>query len=352
MANIERIHFREVDLADAFFDSLKETYAEFSDWFTRKANEEAYVLKGDGGQIQAFLYLKLEDGPISDINPPLNVKRCLKVGTFKIDAHGTRLGERFVKKIFDHALEGNITHIYVTVFPQHIPLISILTKYGFVEYGRKVTDNGEERVYIKDFSRLTGDVRLDYPVADLRGKNKWLLSIKPKWHTQLFPDSILKNEDARIVDDLSHTNSIQKSYIAAMDGLSGIMKGDGIIIYRTAEQGRPAWYTSVATSLCVVEDMRPRKSFRNLSEFSDFIGKNSVFKDNDIVYWFNRQDQNEVHVIRMTYNVAFTRRPTMQKLVEEAKLDQQAYWGFRNLKDEQFNQVINMGQINEGIIIN
>lgn len=352
MANIERVHFREVDLADSFFDSLKEAYVEFSDWFSRKSNEEAYILKGSEGQIQAFLYLKLEDGPISDINPPLNVKRCLKVGTFKIDAHGTRLGERFVKKIFDHALASNVAHIYVTVFQQHVPLIGILTKYGFIEYGDKVTKNGKELVYIKDFSRLTGDVRLDYPVADLRGKNKWLLSIKPKWHTQLFPDSILKNEDARIVDDLSHTNSIQKSYIAAMDGLSGIMQGDGIIIYRTAEEGRPAWYTSVATSLCVVEDVRPRNSFKNLSDFSNFIGRNSVFKEQDISYWFNRQGKNEVYVIKMTYNVAFTRRPTMQKLVEEIGLDQQAYWGFRVLENEQFNKIVKMGKVNEGIIIN
>lgn len=43
-----RLHltkFRELSLADPFFDSLKAGYREFPDWFARKADEDVYVVR-------------------------------------------------------------------------------------------------------------------------------------------------------------------------------------------------------------------------------------------------------------------------------------------------------------------
>ncbi len=39
--------FSELSLADPFFDSLKEGYKEFPDWFAKKANEDVYVVVDD-----------------------------------------------------------------------------------------------------------------------------------------------------------------------------------------------------------------------------------------------------------------------------------------------------------------
>lgn len=352
MPNILRVRFRDVDLADPFFDSLKESYQEFDDWFHRKSEEEAYILRNDQGQLRAFVYLKIEHGPVTDITPPLNTNICLKIGTFKIDAHGTRLGERFVKKIFDTALHNNVRHIYVTVFPEHVALIEILTRYGFIQYGSKTTANGEELVFLKDFERLQGDIRCDYPVIDARGKNKWLLSIYPRWHTQLFPDSILANEDARIVNDLSHTNSIHKVYISWMEGLGAIRPGDCIVIYRTAEEGRAAEHTSVATSICVVEEIRARASFRNENDFIEYCRRNSVFNEAQLRGWYLQQGRNEVYVIRMTYNVALNRRPNRRRLIEDAGLERNIYWGFFQIPEQSFSRILELGEVNEGIVIN
>lgn len=47
--------FKDVDINDSFFDSLKASYDEFSDWFARKANENAYVSYTPVGTLQAFL---------------------------------------------------------------------------------------------------------------------------------------------------------------------------------------------------------------------------------------------------------------------------------------------------------
>lgn len=109
-------NFSQINLEDSFFDSLKEDYQEFESWFLKKAATNALACVGydEGRNIQAFLYLKVEEGGIVDIQPMLDNKRWLKVGTFKVNPHGTRLGERFVKKIFDYAVIENVDSIYVT----------------------------------------------------------------------------------------------------------------------------------------------------------------------------------------------------------------------------------------------
>lgn len=98
--------FSEIDINDTFFDSLKSDYEEFEDWYLRKSNRghSAFVMD-ENGKVEAFLYLKAENEESIDIQPPLPKKLRLKVGTFKINPHGTRLGEKFIKKIFDCGIE-------------------------------------------------------------------------------------------------------------------------------------------------------------------------------------------------------------------------------------------------------
>ncbi|EMJ4786358.1 GNAT family N-acetyltransferase [Klebsiella oxytoca] len=150
---LEYRKFRDVNLSDTFFDSLKEDYPEFEDWFVRKGNEKAYVSFNEHNLIDGFLYLKVEDEALSDCTPPYSKKLRIKCGTFKIDAHGTKLGERFVRKIFDFASLGDADEIYVTIFDKHQGLINLLTRYGFrlISRKNKETLSGQEGVYLKDF---------------------------------------------------------------------------------------------------------------------------------------------------------------------------------------------------------
>jgi hypothetical protein len=57
---------QNIDLTDSFFDSLKKDYAEFSQWFAKKAEERAYVFPNEQGSLEGFLYLKTEDGPLNE----------------------------------------------------------------------------------------------------------------------------------------------------------------------------------------------------------------------------------------------------------------------------------------------
>src|SRR5690625_5201180 len=107
--------FKEIDLNDDFFDSLKSDYAEFKEWFQRKANDYAYVHEDEKG-IQAFLYLKIESEQLHDVTPQLPFKKRIKIGTLKINPRGTRFGERFIKKAIDFAIVNDVSELYLTVF--------------------------------------------------------------------------------------------------------------------------------------------------------------------------------------------------------------------------------------------
>lgn len=341
--------FKNINLADVFFDSLKSDYEEFSDWFVKKGEEYAYVFENSKGLIDGFLYLKVEDGEVADVDPPLSPARRIKVGTFKINAHGTKLGERFVKKIFDHALYYKADQVYVTAFETHAGLIDIFKRYGFVKVATKTSKNGTESVYVKSLKAPSTTIVSSYPLVQLENRKIYLLAIQPQWHTQLLPDSILKNENADIVQDISHTNSIHKVYLGAMKGMDHIRPGDSILIYRTTDNLGPAHHRSVATSICVAEEYRSIHSFESQEAFLSYCRPYSVFTEEQLIqFWSSKRFP---HVIRFTYNIALKKRVTRGVMIEEVGISSEQYWGFMQLTRKQFFDVVTRGQIDESLII-
>ncbi|MFE4710849.1 N-acetyltransferase [Paenibacillus sp. NPDC056722] len=342
--------FENIDINDPFFDSLKRDYSEFEDWFNRKRNAEAYLYY-EGNQVEGFLYIKMEDGPVADISPNLECERALKIGTFKINPHGTKLGERFIKKALDFAIVNNAEFCYVTIFnkQQTLPLIVLMKRYGFYEYGTKDTPNGIELVLVKDLKVLTNDILIDYPLIKKQDTNKYLLAIYPQYHSIMFPDSILNTEDVDILEDISFTNSIHKIYVTTMP-VNKTSRGDVLIMYRTATPGKKAEYTSVATSVCVVEEVRSQSEFEDFESFYSYASTYSVFDKDDLRYWYNK---GGCYSIKMTYNAALSRRLIRKKLIEEIGIDRQRKlrWSFFRLTDDQFNQILEEGGVSESIII-
>lgn len=346
---LEHKKFKEIDLGDPFFDSLKDDYSEFPAWFAKKAEDRAYVFKGPSGLLDGFLYLKIEDGPLTDVSPPLPPARRIKVGTLKINAHGTKLGERFIKKIFDHTIYEGATEIYVTVFEHHAGLLSLLERYGFQRKAEKTTQNGTELVLVRNVRGAYIDPVTSYPLVRLGQERAFLLSLYPSWHTRLLPDSILAREDADVVQDISHTNSIHKVYLAAMDGMQTLRPGDVLLIYRTSDGQGPAHYRSVATSVCVLEEYRSIHSFESEQAFLNYCRPYSVFSESELRQFWSRKKYP--HVIRFTYNIALKKRITRGEMIEEVGLDADAYWGFMPLTQQQFMDIARRGKIDESLVI-
>lgn len=149
--------FSEVSLGERFFDSVKEDYPEFDQWFAGKsaAGEVALVHRDEEG-IGAFVYLKEENEAVEFEDGALPALPRLKIGTLKVAdrVQGERLGEGAIGLALWRWRKLGHAQIFVTVFEKHASLVAMLEKFGFGNVG--ATQNGES-VYVKDKRRLPKD---------------------------------------------------------------------------------------------------------------------------------------------------------------------------------------------------
>ena len=342
---IQKVKISEIDIDDTFFQSLKEDYDGFEGWFSRKSNEDAYIFR-ENANLAGFLYLKDEDEEDFSVSPIFEKQRRLKIGTFKIETHGTVLGQRYLSIILRRMFNEGHNFTYVTLFEKQQGLIRLFEKFGFRKWGTK--GNGE-LVYYRDIEVFNDEYK-DFPLINTRNNpRKFLLSIYPIFHTKLFPDSKLHTERNHIVEDLSFTNTVEKIYICAIPNVMEMKKGDLIVIYRTAEYGKPAEFSSVASSICTVIEVRNINSFSTLDDFLYYSGKGSIFSKDELISFWNTKKYP--YIIKMLYNVPLTNRVIRKKLIDEVGLSRDQRWSCIELQDMQFNKLLEIGEVHEGFII-
>jgi hypothetical protein len=305
------MYFGEINLKDFFFDSFREDYKGFDGWFNRKSEEISYVCFHDN-QLSAFLFLKVEDETenYSDISPILPKRKRLKIGTFKVTSNGYKIGERFLKVIFDNAFRQKVDEIYVTIFdkrPEQKRLISLLEDWGFQFYGTKTTTHGSENVYVKEFARDKMTInrqnpKLTFPYLS-RESDVYIVPIYPEYHTELLPDSILRTESPMdFVEHEPHRNALSKVYISRSTERN-LKSGDLIVFYRTGKSGN-AIHTGVVTTVGVVESV-----VTSISDEASFIAlcrKRSVFSDEELKKHWNFNPHNKPdHLISRPFIVNF-----------------------------------------------
>jgi hypothetical protein len=127
------------------------------------------------------------------------------------------------------------------------------------------------------------------------------------------------------------------------------MPRDSLLIYRTSDQQGAAWYRSVATSLCVVEEYRHIESFATEADFIAYCAPYSVFTEGELKKFYKYRKYP--FVIRFTYNIALKKRPNRKTLVEEVGLLAEQYWGFFELNKKQLKSILEKGQVNENLIV-
>lgn len=338
---IQLEHFSDISLSDPFFETLKADYHGFDTWFQGKANKPdafAYTFRNPlSGHLDGFLYLKEEHGTVDDVIPILPPAHRLKLGTFKVNPHGTRLGERFMKRAFDIAIANNVKALYVTVYAKHQALVTLFERYGFVIVASKLGQTDTELVMERRLDSVEGDVVRDYPRIPIRADRHFVLSLYPEWHSRLLPDSLLATESANILEDVSHTNSIHKIYLTGMRGVEQLLPGDTLLIYRT-KAGGSAYYTSVISSLCVVEELIHITAFKSEAEFIQFCDPYSVFSEDELRGFY--KNKKYPWIIKFTYNLALEKRPNRKILLEEVKLSDDIYWGFFQISTAHLKSIL------------
>ncbi|MDX6181105.1 PIN domain-containing protein [Flavobacterium sp. Fl-77] len=345
---VKKVDFAEVNINDEFFDSFRLDYEEFNSWFNSKSEDPCYVCYSDG-HLTAFLFVKIENETenYSNINPIFEPKRRLKIGTLKVTGNGYKIGERFLKTIFDNAIQFKVKEIYVTLFnkrPEQEQLIDMLEEWGFVYYGLKTTKNGEEKVYVRAFDRETPinleNPKLTFPFLS-RKTDKYIIKIEPQYHTELFPDSINTREDVKkYIENEPHRNRISKVYIS--HSFNRYLKpGDLLIIYRMGET-IPKKYSSTITTICIVENIQ--NNFNSFESFFEACNRRTMISKEELeTQWWNKFPKNRPFVINFLYAHSLpTPKPTLDDLNKLGIIPDILNMprGFIKITNEQFNDLI------------
>ncbi|MFV0505051.1 MAG: hypothetical protein ACK5LT_13965 [Lachnospirales bacterium] len=195
----QRVLFSDCNLDDTFFNSLKDDYAGFIDWFQKKCkdNNYAYILK-DNDDIKAFIYLKIEgkENPSDQITCNSNILpeiKRIKIGTLKIDETGKRYGEGAIGLAlwYWQLHKDRPEEIYFIIFKKQKDLIDLSVKFGFKNIGKN--ENGE-LIMLK--SRKDIDYSTPYksfPFINSKIEKVGILPINDNFHYTLFQYSNLKN---------------------------------------------------------------------------------------------------------------------------------------------------------------
>jgi len=340
---VKKVDFAQVNLRDSFFDSFREDYIDFDKWFNRKADEIAYICYSNN-ILSAFLYIKVEDDNenYSDIEPGFKKKKRLKIGTFKVTSNGFKIGERFLKIIFDNALQYGVKEIYVTIFdkrPEQSRLIALLEEWGFNYHGIKKTETGDEGVYTKDFDRAQqinlGQPKKTFPFISSDSK-VYIVPIYPEYHTELFPDSILRTESPmNFTENEPHRNALSKVYISRSH-VRNLNSGDVIVFYRTG-----GVYQGVATTYDIVESVID--NIPNEGIFIQSCRKRSVFTDEQLKAHWNYRKNDKPFIVNFIYAYSFRKRPNLKWLNENGIIPNilDMPRGFREIGRDNFIKIAN-----------
>ena len=108
------------------------------------------------------------------------------------------------------------------------------------------------------------------------------------------------------------------------------------------------YYRSVCTSVCTVCEVKTFKDFADEDAFVKYTNRYSVFKEYELRRWY--KNRNHFIVIKMVYNIAFTKK-VINKVMQEQVGLKPNYWGFFQLTDAQFDKLLELGEIDERYII-
>ena len=295
--------FRDIDLRDPFFDSLKRDYPEFeTSWFPKcvSQNRDALVFSDEMG-LGAFVAMKDECEEIVLRDRVLPAVPRLKISTLRLAERfrGQRLGEGAIGLVLWKWKEQKLDEVYVTVFPSHDDLISQLEKFGFEAVGYNIRG---ELVYIRSRNAIDfSDPYKSFPFVSPAFPKGGYIVVDDTFHDTLFPYSELRNTWQEQLDrDVA--NGITKVYVGAQPQ-PHYQKGEPVFIYRKHTGTGTKKYRSCVTSYCVVDEVvavkRRGQRLCSFDEFCRIVGNKSVFTKDDLWRRYN-QDYN-VTVIRMLY---------------------------------------------------
>lgn len=284
---IELKYAYELNVTDEFFDSLRDSYSGFDNWWIEKCCREQRQLWAvcDGLKPSAICLFKHENNERVAEDRPILEGGILKLCTFRVGekVRGRKVGERFLYTAFEHAMHHNLSWVYLhTNAEEHARLIDLCLDFGFKIYGSYDGDT----VLVKsmhapakqnDLSSLDYAIEFHPHCIDNSSVRKFLVPIMPKYHERLFPD--LSNEtygmepmfDAIKAVPASEGNTIKKAYICHSN-IKRMRPGDIVCFYRSDDR----------RSVQVLGVIEQAVRVESLDELINLVSKRTVYSMSEL----------------------------------------------------------------------
>lgn len=294
---VDMVATYNVDFHQDIFDSLREDYPEFDDWFRNTVAPDArgrrcwVVVNADGGY-DAIAIVKIQDA-----HPAGLARTSTKISTFKVAPHraGDKVGELLLRTVLDWATgQPSVTSLFVEVRPDDSKeaLMRFLEQFGFERSSAEAKSNGD-LAYVKELVPPQSTTLSPYrfhvafgPPAILGSARTFVIPVQPHWYLGLFPDSPsfgafgAATLGAGAAPATPFGNAIRKAYLCHSPTRS-IPQGSTLLFYRSAEsggQGRNRGVGAVQAVGVAEGSLRTSISERILS----FVGRRTVYSAEDV----------------------------------------------------------------------
>lgn len=243
---VKERYMYEIDKSQSFFDSLRQAYEGFDNWYQKSAEKQrkCWCIEDNNGDVAAICIYKFEENEKLTDDGEATQGKILKLCTFKVDvsARGKKLGERLLYIAFDFCVKNGIDWVYLHTYgEEQKTLVGLCEEYGFYRLGKYKKDD----VYIKPMKlkqEVLGSLeslKRYYPFfQDNNTVQKYIIPIQPRYHEDLFPDfSSMKGSLFESDQSLysSQGNTIKKAYLCHSNTKS-LKKGDVVLFYRSTDK--------------------------------------------------------------------------------------------------------------------
>jgi rRNA-processing protein FCF1 len=332
----------QLDITDNIFNSLKEDYSEFLEWFKKISQErrECWIHSYPGtDKIGGILIYKEETDPIVTSDRKGLPGKVLKISTFKISEYmqGLKLGELFIKTIFGYTNKNNYNYLYLTTrSDKQEYLISLIEDFGFTYYGK--CDKERDDVYIKQIGKISensksGTNKLEfykkYSPSILCGgdTNKFIVPIQPNYHNILFPE--LEDQKRLFYTHASVGNTIKKAYLSHAN-TKDMRSGDLVLFYRSQDK-------KAITTLGIVEKMFISSE---LDVILEEVAKRTVYSYDEI----KKMSNKKTHIILFRLIDHFPEPFVTKEWLEEKRIYKKCQ-SICKIEDNVFNKILEKGRL-------
>jgi L-amino acid N-acyltransferase YncA/rRNA-processing protein FCF1 len=236
--DVESGSAHQLNEKDTIFDSIREDYQSFDEWFSNCKKEGRrvwWITRTDSSYAGVAIF---KDNDLLSSYTGKGGKLC----TFKVSeqSSGNKYGELLLKTIFSYCDLNNYDYIYVTVREKYKQLIAMLENFGFGACDYQTAT--EDTIYVKKFkpgkdggeemTSLEYHIKFGPPALKTENVKFFVIPIYPDYHKMLFPEL-----DVGRLPISSHPsgNALRKAYLCHAN-INNLDPGSILLFYRSHDQ--------------------------------------------------------------------------------------------------------------------